>query len=306
MVQETSLRVDQLVFPMDVLPGMDKSRAMDVTGLAGFSVDQLHRVIRELQELGIRAVYLYGTAEQRDEEGSEAYSAAGSVQRAVRAIKHGFPDMVVMTDVCLSRYTDHGHCGIFEVGVVHNDATLDVLRRIALSHAGAGADFVAPTDMMDGRVMAMREALEEEHFEDVGIIAGSVVYASAFNDAAGAHDIGNTEEGNRLDRATYRMNPANALEALREVALDIEEGADIVMVSPAIVNLDIIRRVKETFQVPVAALSSDVETLMIKAAANQGVLDERRAVLESLLAQVRAGADLLITPYAKQAAEWLA
>lgn len=303
LVQETRIDVANLVYPMFVVPGSDQVQEVpSLPGVFRYSVDRLPRQAEELAELGIPAVLLFGIPESKDPEGSEAYSPAGTVQRAVRAIKRTAPELVVITDVCLCQYTDHGHCGIYEAGQVHNDDTLEILQQVALSHAQAGADMVAPSDMMDGRVAAIRSALDEEHFEDVGIMAYSAKYASAyygpFREAAGSAP----KEGNRQ---SYQMDPANGEEALREVALDIEEGADVVMVKPALAYLDVIRRVKETFQVPVAAYNVSGEVSMIKAAAQKGWIDERAAAMEALIGMRRAGADILITYYAKEAARWL-
>jgi len=303
LVQETHLDAGHLIYPMFVVPGSDKVEPVpSLPGVFRYSVDRLAGEVNEVAALGIPAVLLFGIPESKDPEGSEAYSPAGTVQRAVRAIKHAVPELVVVTDVCLCQYTDHGHCGVFDGGMVHNDETLEILQKVALSHAQAGADMVAPSDMMDGRVGAIREALDEEGFEDVAIMAYSAKYASAyygpFREAAGSAP----KTGNRK---SYQMDPANVEEALREVALDIEEGADIVMVKPALAYLDVIRRVKETFRVPVAAYNVSGEVSMIKAAARNGWLDERAAVTEALIGMRRAGADIIITYYAKEVARWL-
>lgn len=304
LVRETSISVDHLIYPLFVVPGMGKVEQIpSLPGFYRYSVDRLMDEIRAVVELGIPAVLLYGVPEVKEEEGDEAYSPAGTVQRAVRAAKHIAPDLVVMTDVCLCSYTTHGHCGIYEAGSVQNDATLEILQRVALSHAQAGADVVAPSDMMDGRVAAIREALDEHHFHEVGIMASSARYASAYDDPfTQAADVVPAKG----DRHAYRMDPANAGEALREVALDIEEGADIVAIQPALAYLDVIRRVKETFQMPVAAHSSAGEYAMVKAAAERGWIDERFVVLENLMAMRRAGADVIVTYHAKDVARWLA
>lgn len=303
LVRETRLSVESLIYPMFAIPGSDKVEPVpSLPGVYRYSVDRIREEAKRLYDLGIKAILLFGIPEQKDEEGSEAYSTGGTVQRALRAIKGALPELVVITDVCLCQYTDHGHCGIYELGSVQNDATLDILRRVAISHAQNGADMVAPSDMMDGRVMAIRHALDEESFEDVGIMAYSAKYASAyygpFREAAGSTPM----EG---DRCGYQMDPANVEEALREVALDIEEGADVVMVKPALAYLDVIRRVKETFQMPVAAYNVSGEVAMIKAAAAGGWLDEKAAALECLTAMRRAGADMVITYFAKDVAQWL-
>lgn len=304
LVQETRLDVRDLIYPLFVVPGSNKVEP--VTSLPGtfrYSVDQVGEEVKEAAGLGIGAVLLFGLPESKDAEGSESYSPAGTVQRAVRAIKRAVPDIVVITDVCLCQYTDHGHCGIYEGGEVHNDATLEILQRVACSHAQAGADMVAPSDMMDGRVAALRQALDEDYFEDVGIMAYSAKYASAFYGPFREAAESAPQEGGRQG---YQMDPANSDEALREVALDIEEGADVVMVKPALAYLDVIRRVKETFQMPVAAYNVSGEVSMIKAAAQNGWIDEKQAALEALLSMRRAGADMLITYYAKDVAQWLA
>lgn len=303
LVRETRLSVENLIYPMFAVPGSEKVEPVpSLPGINRYSVDRIAEEARRASELGIKAVLLFGVPERKDEEGSEAYSPAGTVQRAVRAIKRAAPQLVVITDVCLCQYTDHGHCGIYELGSVQNDATLEVLARVALSHAQSGADMVAPSDMMDGRVGAIRRALDEEGYEEVAIMAYSAKYASSFygpfREAAGSAP----REG---DRKGYQMDPANVEEALREVALDIEEGADVVMVKPALAYLDVIRRVKEAFQMPVAAYHVSGEAAMIKAAAAQGLLDEKAAALECLTAIRRAGADMVITYFAKDVAAWL-
>jgi len=303
LVRETRLSVENLIYPMFAIPGSDKVEPVpSLPGTFRYSIDRIGDEARRASELGIKAILLFGVPEQKDEEGSEAYSPAGTVQRAVRAIKRAAPELVVITDVCLCQYTDHGHCGIYELGSVQNDATLEVLARVAVSHAQSGADMVAPSDMMDGRVGTIRRALDEEGFEEVGIMAYSAKYASSFygpfREAAGSAP----KEG---DRKGYQMDPANAEEALREVALDIEEGADVVMVKPALAYLDVIRRVKEAFQMPVAAYNVSGEVAMIKAAAANGWLDEKAAAIECLTAIRRAGADMVITYFAKDVAAWL-
>lgn len=303
LVRETRLDPGQLIYPLFVVPGSDKQEPVpSMPGTFRYSVDRIGDEVRQAADLGIGAVLLFGLPERKDPEGSEAYSPAGTVQRAVRAIKRAVPDMVVITDVCLCQYTDHGHCGIYEAGTVQNDATLEVLARVALSHAQAGADMVAPSDMMDGRVAAIRRALDEDHFEEVGILAYSAKYASAFYGPFREAAESAPKEGGRQG---YQMDPPNVEEALREVALDIEEGADVVMVKPALAYLDVIRRVKETFQIPVAAYNVSGEVSMIKAAAERGWIDERAVVMETLIGMARAGADMIITYYAKDVAMWL-
>lgn len=303
LIKETRLSVDNLIQPVFAIPGSNKKEEISaIPGTYRYSVDRLSEEVEAVVEAGIPAVLLFGVPEEKDPEGTEAYSPAGTVQRAVRAIKRAAPELTVITDVCLCQYTDHGHCGIYEIGAVQNDATLEILQRIAKSHVQAGADIVAPSDMMDGRVMAIRQALDEDAFEDVAILSYSAKYASGFygpfREAAGS----SPQHG---DRKTYQMDFANVEEALREVALDIEEGADMVMVKPALAYLDVIRRVKETFQMPVAAYNVGGEVAMVKAAAAQGWMDEQAAMMEILTGIRRAGADVIITYVAKDVAKWL-
>jgi porphobilinogen synthase len=304
MVRETRLSVDQLILPLFVVPGRGVDRAVEsMPGVAQMSVDRTVEECRSVAGLGIPAVLLFGIPEGKDAAGSQAYRDDGIIPTAVRAIKEAVPGLVVITDVCLCEYTDHGHCGVVVEGDVDNDATIDLLAKEALAHARAGADVVAPSDMMDGRVNAIREALDEEGFERVPILSYAAKFASAlygpFRDAAQS----TPQFG---DRRSYQMDPANGNEALREVELDIGEGADIVMVKPALPYLDLIWRVKEDFGYPVAAYQVSGEYSMIKAAARQGWLDEQRLAMETLLSIRRAGADLIITYFAKQAAGWLA
>jgi len=304
MMRETSLDASDLIYPMFVEFGEGVRREVSsMPGVFNISLDQLPAEIDELKSLGIPAVILFGIPETKDEAGSGAFAEDGIVQQAIRAIKAHDPDFYVITDVCMCEYTSHGHCGaIDDHGCVINDVTLEMLASTALSHAEAGADMVAPSDMMDGRVAAIRAALDAEGFSEVPIMAYSAKYASAyygpFRDAAdSAPTFG--------DRRAYQMDPANAEEALREVALDIEEGADIVMVKPALAYMDIIRRVKEDFGYPTAAYNVSGEYAMVKAAALNGWIDEKRVVLETLLGFKRAGADLILTYHAKDAARWL-
>ena len=277
--------------PIAAMPGQFH-RSVDRT------VEEAHRVF----ELRVPAVLLFGQPEAKDAEGSEAWADSGTVQRAVKAIKDAVPELVVMTDVCLCAYTDHGHCGILRNGEIDNDASVERIARAALSHAQSGADFVAPSDMMDGRVGAIRQTLDAEGFTETGILAYAAKYASAFygpfrEAANSAPTFG--------DRRGYQMDPANVREALREVALDLEEGADMVMVKPALTYLDVIARVKAEFDAPVAAYFVSGEFAAIKAAAANGWLDERAAALEALTAIARAGADIIITYFAPDAARWL-
>ncbi len=303
MVRETILTVDHLIQPFFVMPGASVRNPIgSMPGIFQLSVDELLKDVAEVVRLNLPGVLLFGLPSQKDAKGSEAYDNDGMVQQAVRAIKEKYPDLVVITDVCLCEYTDHGHCGLLKGGEVDNDATLDVLARTALSHARAGADIVAPSDMMDGRVGAIRNALDANGFDQTAILSYAAKYCSGFygpfRDAAdSAPKFG--------DRRSYQMDIANTEEALREVALDIGEGADMVMVKPALPYLDIIRRVKEAFDRPLAAYNVSGEYAMIKAAAAQGWLDESRVMMESLIAIRRAGADFILTYFAVDAAKLL-
>ncbi|MEW6276300.1 MAG: porphobilinogen synthase [Bacillota bacterium] len=303
MVRETRLAVDDLIYPVFVTHGRGVRRAVEaMPGVYNFSVDTLLAELAEARALGVMAVLIFGIPAKKDEAASEAYADEGIVQQAVRAIKKELPELVVITDVCLCEYTSHGHCGVVKDGRVLNDPTLELLARTAVSHARAGADMVAPSDMMDGRVKAIREALDAAGYAETPIMAYSAKYASAFygpfREAAGsAPQFG--------DRKSYQMDFPNAREALREVQLDIQEGADIVMVKPALAYLDIVRQVKDRFCCPVAAYNVSGEYAMVKAAAQKGWLDERAVVLEILTAIKRAGADLILTYHAKDAARWL-
>ncbi len=303
MIRETSLGVDQLVYPLFVAPGNGvKNPVSSMPGVYQHSADTLLHEIESVVELNIPGILLFGLPSRKDPVGSEAYDEKGVVQEAVRAIKTRFPQLVVITDVCLCEYTSHGHCGVLKGQEVENDPTLELLARSALSHAEAGADVVAPSDMMDGRVGFIRDALDEAGFDQVGILAYSAKYCSAFygpfrEAAESAPQFG--------DRRAYQMDPANSDEAIREVSLDLEEGADMVMVKPALPYLDIIRRIKEEFEWPVAAYNVSGEYSMIKAAAANGWLDETRVMMETLTAIRRAGADLILTYFAKDAARVL-
>jgi porphobilinogen synthase len=303
MVRETRLSVDQLILPLFVVPGTGVSNPVgSMPGVAQMSVDKTVEECRVVRDLGIPAVILFGIPEKKDATGSHAYRDDGVVPRAVRAIKKDVPDLVVITDVCLCEYTDHGHCGVVAEGEVDNDATLDLLAKEALAHARAGADIVAPSDMMDGRVNAIREALDEDGFDQVTIMAYAAKFASGFYGPFREAAESTPQFG---DRRGYQMDPPNAHEALREVELDINEGADIVMVKPALAYLDLIWRVKESFGYPVAAYQVSGEYAMIKAAAQQGWLDEPRIMMETLIAIRRAGADMILTYFAKDAARAL-
>jgi porphobilinogen synthase len=303
LVRETRLSVTNLIYPLFVGPGTNTVRPIaSMPGIAQMSVDRAVAECRETAALGIPAVILFGIPEKKDAIGSEAYADHGVVQQAVRAVKEAVPDLIVMTDVCLCEYTDHGHCGLVKNGDVDNDATLEVLAREALSHAQAGADIVAPSDMMDGRVGAIRKALDGHGFDGVAIMAYAAKYASGFYGPFREAAESTPQFG---DRRSYQMDPANSDEAMREVELDISEGADIVMVKPALAYLDVIYRVKERFGYPVAAYNVSGEYSMIKAAGANGWVDEERIMLEVLLSIRRAGADMILTYFAKQVAPLL-
>ena len=301
MVRETRLSVDDLIYPMFICPGEGVREPIGpMPGVNQLSVDQGIEECREVAGLGIPAVILFGIPESKDPAGTGAYADDGIVQQAVRAIKQNVPDLMVITDVCLCEYTDHGHCGVVKDDDVQNDPTLQLLVKTSLSHVHAGADMVAPSDMMDGRIGAIRTALDEGNLTHIPIMAYSAKYASAyygpFREAAGS----TPQFG---DRRSYQMDPPNSNEALREVAMDLEEGADIVMVKPALAYLDIIQRVKSTFDVPLAAYNVSGEYAMIRAAGQMGWIDEDRVMMESLVAIKRAGADLILTYFAKDAAK---
>ncbi|MCP4625347.1 MAG: porphobilinogen synthase [bacterium] len=303
MIRETQLSVNDLILPLFVIDGKDvKNPIPSMPGHYQLSIDNFLKTAQQAYELGIPAIILFGIPGSKDPLGTSAYAASGIVQKAVKAAKDKLPELVVITDVCLCQYTDHGHCGIVEGNSIDNDATLDLLARTALSHATAGADMVAPSDMMDGRVAEIREALDENNFSRVALMAYSAKYCSAYygpfrSAADSAPQFG--------DRRTYQMDPANALEAIREVTMDIEEGADIIMVKPALAYLDIICRVREEIDLPVAAYNVSGEFSMIKAAEKMGWMDGPRAMMETLTAIKRAGADLILTYFAIEAAKEL-
>jgi len=303
MIRETHLRVDDLILPLFVIDGKDvKNPIPSMPGHYQLSIDNFLKTAREAHELGIPAIILFGIPNKKDALGTGAYADSGIVQKAVKAVKEKFPELVVITDVCLCQYTDHGHCGIVEGNSIDNDASLDLLARTALSHAKAGADMVAPSDMMDGRVAEIRETLDESNFSQVAIMAYSAKYCSAYygpfrSAADSAPKFG--------DRRTYQMDPANSLEAIREVTMDIEEGADIIMVKPALAYLDIICRVREEIDLPMAAYNVSGEFSMIKAAEKMGWIDGPRVMMETLTAIKRAGADLILTYFAIEAAKQL-
>jgi porphobilinogen synthase len=300
MVRETSLRIDDFVYPLFAVHGRGVREPIgSMPGQYRFSIDELLKECKDAASMGIPAVLLFGLPRDKDPRGTEAYAEDGIIQQAVRAVKDTIPDLLVITDVCLCEYTSHGHCGVVEDGRVKNDPTLELIARTAVSHAEAGADLIAPSDMMDGRVAAIREGLDESGFPETPIMAYSAKYASAFYGPFREAADSTPQFG---DRRSYQMDPANAMEAMREVALDVDEGADIVMVKPALPYLDVIARVKGEFGLPVAAYSVSGEYAMLKAAGQLGWLDEDRAVLEALTGIRRAGADIIITYFAKDAA----
>ena len=301
--RETQLRPDDFILPLFVRPGKGiKQPISSMPGQFQLSVDLLIKEVKEVKSLGIPGVILFGIPEKKDELGTEGYADEGIIQRAVRAIKEKIDGVIVITDVCLCEYTSHGHCGVIRDGKVINDETLDLLSRQALSHAKAGADIIAPSDMMDGRIGAIRKVLDEDRFEDIPIMAYAAKFASCFYGPFREAAESKPQFG---DRKSYQMDPANGDEALREVELDIEEGADIVMIKPALPYLDIICRVKQTFNRPVAAYNVSGEFSMVKAASQLGWMDGELAMMESLTAIKRAGADLILTYFAKEAARKL-
>jgi porphobilinogen synthase len=303
LIRETTLEPGNFIYPLFVGPGKDKARPVSsMPGIFQLTVDRAVVECQEVVALGIPAVILFGIPERKDATGSEAYDDTGVVQQAIRAIKEKIPELLVITDVCLCEYTDHGHCGVIKNGDVENDATLDLLAREALSHALAGADIVAPSDMMDGRVGAIRKILDDNGFAQTPIMAYAAKYASGFYGPFREAAESTPQFG---DRRSYQMDPANAEEALREVELDIREGADIVMVKPALAYLDVIYRVKRKFGYPVAAYNVSGEYSMIKAAGQNGWIDEPRIMMEVLFAIRRAGADMILSYFAKDAAKLL-
>jgi len=303
MIRETQLTVNDLILPLFVIDGKNvKNPIPSMPGHYQLSIDNFLKTAREAYDLGIPAIVLFGIPDKKDALGTSAYAQSGIVQKAVTAVKEKFPELVIITDVCLCQYTDHGHCGIVEGNTIDNDATLDLLARTALSHAKAGADMVAPSDMMDGRVAEIRGTLDENNFSQVAIMAYSAKYCSAYYGPFRSAADSSPKFG---DRRTYQMDPANALEAIREVTMDIEEGADIIMVKPALAYLDIICRVREEIDLPVAAYNVSGEFSMIKAAEKLGWIDGPRAMMETLTAIKRAGADLILTYFAIEAAREL-
>ena len=303
LVRETRLSIDNLVYPLFVRPGRNlKKKINSMPGCFQMSIDNIIKEAKEISKLNIPAIVLFGIPEKKDELGREAYAKDGIIQRTVREIKKVVPSLILITDVCLCEYTSHGHCGIIRKGKIDNDATIEILAKVALSHAKAGADIVAPSDMMDGRVKAIREVLDDNGFEEIPIMSYAAKYASSFygpfREAA--------ESGAKFgDRKSHQMDTANSSEALREIALDIEEGADIIIVKPALPYLDVIYRAKEKFNIPMAAYHVSGEYSMVKAGARLGWIDEKEVMMESLLSIKRAGADIIITYFAKDVAKIL-
>ena len=303
LVRETSVEVGDFVYPLFIVPGNNvRNEIPSMPGVFHLSPDMAVKEAAEVYGLGIPAVIVFGIPEYKDAEGSSAWDMDSPVQKAMILIKTALPDIIVIGDVCLCEYTSHGHCGLLNGHEVDNDSTLELLAKVALSHARAGADMVAPSDMMDGRVLAIRNKLDQNGYKNVSIMSYAVKYASAyygpFRDAAqSAPQFG--------DRRGYQMDPANGREAMREVELDIAEGADIIMVKPALAYLDIVRQVRDNYNYPVAVYNVSGEYSMVKAAAANGWIDERRMVMENLISMKRAGADIIITYHAKDAARWL-
>jgi porphobilinogen synthase len=304
LVRETTLNLSDLMYPIFVCSGHDiQDPIASMTGCFHFSPDKAAHEAKQVFDLGIPAILLFGIPKSKDATGSEAWAKTSAVVESIQRIKEGVPELVIATDVCLCAYTDHGHCGVIENGTVQNDKTCELLAKMAVAHAKAGADIVAPSDMMDGRISVIRKMMDQENLSDIAIMAYSAKYASAFygpfRDAA--HSV--PSQG---DRKSYQMDPANRKEAMREIQLDIEEGADIVMVKPALAYLDIIRMAQDTFDVPVAAYNVSGEYMMLNAAADAGFMDRDQAALETLLSFKRAGANILISYFAKAAARLLA
>ena len=303
MIRETSLSVNDLILPLFVIGGRNvKNPIQSMPGHFQLSIDNLLKTAKEAHELGIPAIVLFGVPDKKDSLGTQAYAEDGIVQKAIRSVKAKLPDLVVISDVCLCQYTDHGHCGVVEGDTIDNDASLDLIARTALSHAKAGADMVAPSDMMDGRVGEIREILDENNFSRIPIMSYAAKYCSAYygpfrSAADSAPKFG--------DRRTYQMDPANALEAIREVTMDVEEGADIIMVKPALAYLDIISRVREEIDLPIAAYNVSGEFSMIKAAEKMGWIDGSNVMMETLTSIKRAGADMILTYFAIEAARAL-
>ena len=303
LVRETRLNVDQLIYPLFIAEGLQEPREIaSMPGIMQWPVEHVGHEVERIASIGIPAVLLFGIPSEKDEVGSQAYATQGIIQQGIQRIKAQAPGTLVITDVCLCEYTSHGHCGVIRNGDVHNDESLSLLSRMALSHVEAGADIVAPSDMMDGRIGTIRHALDEHGFSQTPIMAYSAKFASGFYGPFREAADSTPQFG---DRRSYQMDPANAREALREVDLDIAEGADIVMVKPAMPYLDIIRQVRDTCDLPIAAYNVSGEFSMIKAAAHNGWIDEKRVVMEVLTGIRRAGADMIITYFAPDVARWL-
>jgi len=303
MVRETHLRVDDLIYPMFSAFGENiKKEIGSMPGICQQSIDNIVAEAKEVYDLGIPAVILFGIPEKKDAVGSDAYCASGIIQNTVRALKKELPELTVITDVCMCEYTDHGHCGIIRDGDVDNDSTLELLAAEALSHAQAGADIVAPSDMMDGRIAAIRDILDENGFEHIPVMSYAVKYASAYYGPFREAAESTPEFG---DRRSYQMDPANRLEALREANQDVAEAADFLMVKPALAYLDVLRELKDNFDLPLVAYNVSGEYSMVKAAAEKGWIDGERVMMETLVGMKRAGADLIITYHAKEAARLL-
>jgi porphobilinogen synthase len=300
LVRETRLDLEDFVFPLFVGPASDPNP--DLPAMGRHSVEDLVAEAEEAAGLGVRALLLFGIPEEKDEDGSGAWDEDGIVQRALRALRRSNPELVLLTDVCLCEYTSHGHCGVLDGEDVDNDATLELLARTAVSHAAAGADAVCPSDMMDGRVAALRGALDEHGFTETPIVSYAAKYASAFYGPFREAADSTPAFG---DRRGYQLDPANVREALRECELDVAEGADVLLVKPALPNLDVLRAVRERFDLPIGAYNVSGEYAMLKAAGARGWLDERQAAVESLTAIVRAGADLVVSYWTKELARWL-
>jgi porphobilinogen synthase len=303
LTKETRLSVEQLIYPLFIAEDITKPREItSMPEIMQWPLNHLENEARRIFKLGIPAVLLFGIPTKKDDVGSQAYSSTGIIQRAIKLLKEEVPELLVITDVCLCEYTDHGHCGVVKNGVIENDASLELLTKMAISHVAAGADMIAPSDMMDGRVGAIRAALDKHNFSRIPIMAYSAKYASGFygpfREAAGS----TPQFG---DRKSYQMDPANVREALREVDLDITEGADIIMVKPALAYLDVIQQVRRRYDVPIAAYNVSGEYSMIKAAAQNGWIDEQRVTMEILTSIKRAGADIIITYFAPQVAQWI-
>jgi porphobilinogen synthase len=300
LVRETRLDLEEFVFPLFVGPASEPN--LDLPAMGRHSVEDLVAEAEEAANLGVRALLLFGIPEEKDEDGSGAWDEEGIVQRALRALRRSNPELVLLTDVCLCEYTSHGHCGVLDGGDVDNDATLELLARTAVSHAAAGADAVCPSDMMDGRVAALRGALDEHGFTETPIVSYAAKYASAFYGPFREAADSTPAFG---DRRGYQLDPANVREALRECELDVAEGADVLLIKPALPNLDVLRAVRERFDLPIGAYNVSGEYAMLKAAGARGWLDERQAAVESLTAIVRAGADVVVSYWTKELARWL-